>query len=74
MKIRTLISKTILASAFSLALIATLCSCGKKSTSRIKTNDKGEIEEISVVDPSETGEYDPADAAAHVYFSDKSYA
>ena len=73
MKIRTLISKTILASAFSLALIATLCSCGKKSTSRVKTNDKGEIEEISVVVQSETGEYDPAGAAAYVYFSHQSY-
>src|SRR5574344_1444300 len=74
MKIRTLILKTILASAFSLALIVNLSSCGKKSISRVKPNDKGEIEEISVVVQSETGEYDPAGAAAYVYFSHQSFS
>lgn len=48
--------------------------CGKKDTSRVKTNDKGEILEISVANQSETGEYDPAGAAAYIYFSHQTYA
>lgn len=56
-------------------LFTTFTSCGaKKSTSRIKTNDKGEILEISVANQSETGEYDPAGAAAYIYFSHQTYA
>ncbi len=51
-----------------------LISCGSKSTSRVKTNAKGEIEEIVVANQSETGEYDPAGAAAFVYFSHQTYA
>ena len=50
-----------------------LISCGSKSTSRVKTNAKGEIEEIVVANQSETGEYDPAGAAAYVYFSHQTY-
>lgn len=57
------------------ALFTTFTSCGeKKSTSRVKTNDKGEILEISVANQSETGEYDPAGAAAYIYFSHQTYA
>ena len=48
-------------------------SCGGKSSSRVKTNAKGEIEEIVVANQSETGEYDPAGAAAYVYFSHQTY-
>lgn len=48
-------------------------SCGNKSSSKVKTNEKGEILEIVVANQSETGEYDPAGAAAYVYFSHQSY-
>ena len=48
-------------------------SCGGKTSSRVKTNEKGEIEEIVVANQSETGEYDPAGAAAFVYFSHQTY-
>ncbi|MBQ0051650.1 MAG: peptide ABC transporter substrate-binding protein [Treponema sp.] len=50
-----------------------LVSCGNK-TKKIAVNEKGEIIELSVVNQSETGEYDPAGAAAFVYFSHQTYA
>ena len=57
------------------ALFTTFTSCGEmKSTSRVKTNDKGEILEISVANQSETGEYDPAGAAAYIYFSHQTFS
>ena len=51
-----------------------ICSCGNKSKSRVKTNEKGEILEICTSNQSETGEYDPAGAAAYVYFSHQTFA
>lgn len=53
--------------------ISFLTSCGNKSSSRIKTNEKGEITEISTAVQSETGEYDPAGATAYIYFSHQTY-
>lgn len=73
MKIGTLIHKTLVVTAL-LATLLSLTSCGKKSNSRVSTNEKGEILEISVTVQSETGEYDPAGAAAYVYFSHQSFA
>ncbi len=49
-----------------------LASCGNKG-GRVKTNEKGEILQISTVVQSETGEYDPAGATAYVYFSHQTY-
>lgn len=65
-------TRTLFAAALSFALIAGFTSCGEKG-SRIKTNENGEILEVSVANQSETGEYDPAGAAAYVYFSHQSY-
>jgi len=68
-------SKLLIATILSSALIFTLSSCGgSKSKSRVKTNEAGEILELAVADQSETGEYDPAGAAAYVYFSHQTYA
>ena len=72
MKINTP-AKTLCA-ALAVAGIAALSSCGSKSASRVKTNEKGEILEISTQNQSETGEYDPAGAAAYVYFSHQTFA
>ena len=72
MKINTP-AKTLCA-ALAVAGIAAFSSCGSKSASRVKTNEKGEILEISTQNQSETGEYDPAGAAAYVYFSHQTYA
>ncbi len=55
-----------------LALIAGFTSCGEKK-SRIKTNEKGEILEITTPNNPENGEYDPAGAAAYVYFTYQQY-
>ena len=55
------------------AMMFGLLSCGGKSSSRVKTNEKGEILEVVVANQSETGEYDPAGAAAFVYFSHQTY-
>ena len=55
------------------AMMFGLLSCGGKSSSRVKTNEKGEILEVVVANQSETGEYDPAGAAAYVYFSHQTY-
>lgn len=57
-----------------LAGISFLSSCGSKNSSRIKTNEKGEILEIATEVQSETGEYDPAGATAYVYFSHQTFA
>lgn len=57
-----------------LAGISFLSSCGSKNSSRIKTNEKGEILEISTANQSETGEYDPAGATAFVWFSHRAYS
>lgn len=54
--------------------ISLLASCTDKNASRIKTNEKGEILEISTAVQSETGEYDPAGATAFVWFSHQTYA
>ncbi len=62
-----------IAAALSAVLLNGFISCGGKSTSRVKTNEKGEILEIVVANQSETGEYDPAGAAAYVYFSHQTY-
>ncbi|MCQ2584806.1 MAG: peptide ABC transporter substrate-binding protein [Treponema sp.] len=64
---------TVFSFAFASVLL-TSCGGEKKSKSRVKTNEKGEIIEIAVANQSETGEYDPAGAAAYVYFSHQSYA
>lgn len=72
MKINTP-AKTLCA-ALAVAGIAAFSSCGSKQASRVKTNEKGEILEISTQNQSETGEYDPAGAAAFVYFSHQTYA
>lgn len=72
MKINTP-AKTLCA-ALAVAGIAAFSSCGSKSASRVKTNEKGEILEISTQNQSETGEYDPAGAAAYVYFSHQTFA
>ena len=72
MKINTP-AKTLCA-ALAVAGIAAFSSCGSKQASRVKTNEKGEILEISTQNQSETGEYDPAGAAAYVYFSHQTYA
>ena len=50
-----------------------LISCGSKNTSRVKTNEKGEILEIVVANQPEIGEYDPAGASAVSYFSYQTY-
>ena len=50
-----------------------LISCGSKNTSRVKTNEKGEILEIVVANQPEIGEYDPAGASAVSYFSHQTY-
>ena len=50
-----------------------LISCGSKSSSRVKTNEKGEILEIVVANQPEIGEYDPAGASAVTYFSHQTY-
>ena len=67
-------TKTFTAAIFSVALIATFASCGgSKSKSPVKVNEQGEILELSTNNQSETGEYDPAGAAAYVYFSHQTY-
>lgn len=72
MKINTP-AKTLCA-ALAVAGIAAFSSCGSKSSGRVKTNENGEILEISTANQSETGEYDPAGAAAYVYFSHQTFA
>lgn len=74
MKITSTVMKTLVAAVFSVAMITAFTSCGKKNKSRVKTNEAGEILEISTNNQSETGEYDPAGAAAYVYFSHQTYA
>ena len=68
-------TKTLTAALFSAALVASLASCGGDSKSKlpVKVNEQGEILELSTNNQSETGEYDPAGAAAFVYFSHQSY-
>ena len=68
-------TKTLIAALFSAALVASLASCGGDSKSKlpVKVNEQGEILELSTNNQSETGEYDPAGAAAYVYFSHQSY-
>ena len=68
-------TKTLTAALFSAALVASLASCGGDSKSKlpVKVNEQGEILELSTNNQSETGEYDPAGAAAYVYFSHQSY-
>ena len=69
------IINTLAAVALSAAMITAFTSCGgKKSSSKVKTNENGEILEIANANQSETGEYDPAGAAAYVYFSHQTYA
>ncbi len=64
---------TVIGSAVcALALMAGLTACGEKK-SRIKTNEKGEILEITTPNNPENGEYDPAGAAAYVYFTYQQY-
>ena len=72
MKINTP-AKTLCA-ALAVAGIAAFSSCTSKSSFRVKTNENGEILEISTANQSETGEYDPAGAAAYVYFSHQTFA
>ncbi|MBQ0051311.1 MAG: peptide ABC transporter substrate-binding protein [Treponema sp.] len=67
------ILKIVAASVISAAFIFGLSSCGEKK-SRVQTNEKGEILELSINNQSETGEYDPAGAAAYVYYSHQTYA
>lgn len=55
------------------ASLVSFISCGEKA-SRIKTNEAGEILEVSVANQTETGEYDPSGATAYIYFSHQSYA
>lgn len=68
-------TKTLIAALFSAALVASLASCGGDSKSKlpVKVNEQGEILELSTNNQSETGEYDPAGAAAYVYFSHQAY-
>ena len=68
-------TKTLTAALFSAALVASLASCGGDSKSKlpVKVNEQGEILELSTNNQSETGEYDPAGAAAYVYFSHQAY-
>lgn len=64
---------TVIGSAVcALALMAGFTACGEKK-SRIKTNEKGEILEITTPNNPENGEYDPAGAAAYVYFTYQQY-
>ena len=64
---------TVIGSAVcTLALMTGLTACGEKK-SRIKTNEKGEILEITTPNNPENGEYDPAGAAAYVYFTYQQY-
>ncbi len=58
---------------FGAVMINGLISCGSKNSSKVKTNENGEILEVVVANQSETGEYDPAGAAAYVYFSHQTY-
>jgi len=74
MKINNTVTKFLVAAILSAAMISSFTSCGDKSKSRVKTNEAGEILEISTNNQSETGEYDPAGAAAYVYFSHQTYA
>lgn len=62
------------ASIICTAMITAFTSCGNKSNGRVQTNENGEILEIATNNQSETGEYDPAGAAAYVYFSHQTYA
>ncbi|MBQ0051699.1 MAG: peptide ABC transporter substrate-binding protein [Treponema sp.] len=73
MKIVKVVSKVLAASLFTAAIVVGFSSCGEKK-SRVKTNEKGEILELCINNQSETGEYDPAGAAAFVYFSHQTYA
>lgn len=75
MKITRFVTKFVFV-ALACTLIGTnFTSCGgKKSSSRIPVNEKGEILEISTANQSETGEYDPSGATAYVYFSHQTYA
>lgn len=74
MKIVNNFMKMLTIAGCSSLLLAGLMSCGKSKSSRIQTNENGEILEISVANQSETGEYDPAGAAAYVYFSHQTFA
>ena len=68
------LTKILTAALISAALITSLTSCGdSKSKSPVKVNEQGEILELSTNNQSETGEYDPAGAAAYVYFSHQTY-
>lgn len=70
---RKCITKTLVAVVSSAALLASFVSCGDEG-GNVKTTDKGEIVTLNTVVQSETGEYDPAGAAAFVYFSHQSYS
>ncbi|MCR4579430.1 MAG: peptide ABC transporter substrate-binding protein [Treponema sp.] len=66
--------QTWIAALLGAAMISGFTACGDKASSKVKTNEKGEILEVVVANQSETGEYDPAGAAAYVYFSHQTYA
>lgn len=74
MKVLNCITKSLAAALTFAALVTSFTGCGKKDSSRIKTNENGEIIELAVANQSETGEYDPSGATAYVYFSHQTYA
>lgn len=74
MKVTKKLSMTLGAVLGSAVVLFGLSSCGDGSSSKVKTNEKGEILEISTNNQTETGEYDPAGAAAYVYFSHQTYS
>ncbi len=75
MKITNSVTRKMVAAFLSAALIIGFTGCGgNKTKSRVTTNENGEILELAVANQSETGEYDPAGAAAYVYFSHQTYA
>ena len=65
--------KRILGLAACTAMLLSLISCGGEKKSAVAVNEKGEILQLNTVNNPESGEYDPAGAAAFVYFSYQTY-
>lgn len=69
--------KRILAAVLSACMVTGLVACGGSSSgtgskggeSSTTTNESGQIEEIVEANQAENGEYDPAGAAAYIYFT-----
>lgn len=64
-----IMKKRILSVVLAIAAVCSMTACGGGSGSTSTTNEKGEIEELVQAVQPESGEYDPAGAAAYQYFS-----